>query len=107
MRRAFLILLVLGTWTCCLGFTTVLRAEDFRIYTDYFVGSEKKPSAEVLTIFQGGIVYDFQDPEITILEPRRGKLTLLNTKHQVRAMLETAELLDAAISLQTEALKSK
>lgn len=107
MRRALLILFVMGTLLSCSGFASLLRAEDFRIDTDYYVGSAKTPTLEVLTIFHGGIAYDFQEPEITILDPRRGRFTLLDTKNQVRATVETAELLEAAIGLQSAALQSK
>ena len=107
MRRAILVLLVLGTWTCCPGFAAPAHGEDFRIDTDIYVGSATTPSAEVLTIFQGGIVYDFQKLETMVLEPRRGKITFLDKDRQARTTLETVELLDATISLQTEALKSK
>lgn len=104
MRRAWLVI-----WALILSVTggSAALAEDFRIDTDLYIGNQKTPSAEVLTIFQGGIAYDFQGSETMILDHNRGRLTLLNTKKQQRATLETAELLDATISLQTEALKSK
>jgi len=106
MRRAtwFFVTACVLAVSCCGGSA---RAEDFRVDTDYYVGNEKKPSAEVLTIFQGGIAYDFQGVETMVLDPRRGKLTLLDSERKVRADLETAELLDAATSLQAVALDSK
>jgi hypothetical protein len=81
-------------------------AEDFRIDTEIFVAAEKKPKFEILTIFHSGNVYDFQltDPqEITVFEPRRGMLTLLNVKEKMKACVTTAELLNAALNMQAAA----
>ncbi|MCU0875712.1 MAG: hypothetical protein MUE50_25550, partial [Pirellulaceae bacterium] len=33
--------------------------EDFRIETDVFLGAEKEPVAQSVTLFSGGLVYDF------------------------------------------------
>ena len=108
MCRATRIGLALAFAVVCGVTASVLRAEDFRIDTDYYIGSDKTPNAMVLTIFQGGNIYDFQlkGPEVTIYEPRRGKITLLDVKRELRTTLDTADLLDAAISLQTAALQS-
>lgn len=82
------------------------RGEDFRIDTEIFVDSEKKPRVEILTIFHSGHVYDFQlgnPEEITHFDPRRGVLNLLDVKSQRRASLTTHELLNAALSMQAAA----
>lgn len=84
-------------------------AEDFRIDTEIFRGSLKTPEIEVLTIFRSGNVYDFQltDPqEITVFEPRRGVLTLLNVKEKKKASVTTQELLNAALNMQAAAVNA-
>jgi len=87
----------------------VARGEDFRIDTDLFIGSEKEPAVETLTIFNEGEIYDFlltKPEEITVFELKRGKLTLLDANRQLKATMTTQELLDAAVSLQAAALES-
>ncbi|WP_254512521.1 hypothetical protein [Anatilimnocola floriformis] len=82
------------------------HGEDFRVDTEVFRGNSKEPIAEILTIFQSGNVYDFQlagPQEITIFEPRRGVVTLLNVEHKKKAVVETLELINAAISMQAAA----
>lgn len=88
---------------------TLCSAEDFRIDTEIFRGSSKTPEIEVLTIFHSGNVYDFQltEPqEITVFEPRRGVLTLLNVKEKKKASVTTQELLNAALNMQAAAVNA-
>jgi hypothetical protein len=85
------------------------RGEDFRIDTEVFIGTEKKPEVEMLTIFAQGRIYDFRltkPEEITIYEPTRGVVTLVHVDRQVKATLTTQELLQAATDLQAAALNS-
>ncbi|QDU26045.1 hypothetical protein ETAA8_11170 [Anatilimnocola aggregata] len=106
MRCATIVCSALLTMVVC----GALRGEDFRIDTEVFIGSEKKPVIETLTIFADGDIFDFlltKPAEITVFNPSHGKLTLLNIEKKQRAVITTEELLDAAISVQTEALKSK
>ncbi len=113
MRCAPILLTVAFSLTAYCAFSTApAAAEDFRIDTEMFVGSEKEPSVETLTIFANGQIYDFlltkpaEFNEFTVFEPRRGILTLLDVKRQVRASMTTQELLDAAVTLQTAAIQS-
>ena len=92
-----------------LASATTGRGEDFRIDTQVFRGASKEPVADILTIFHNGNVYDFQlasPQEITIFEPRRAMLTLLNVEKKQKASLTTVELLNAAISMQTAAAET-
>ncbi|WP_425617209.1 hypothetical protein NA78x_000882 [Anatilimnocola sp. NA78] len=104
MRPATLLLsaaLALATFGLAAG-------EDFRIDTELFIGSAKEPFSENLTIFNEGEIYDFlltNSEEITVFEPRQGKLTLLDVKRQLKATMDTKELLEAALSLQAKALE--
>lgn len=108
------------TW--CLTLWAVLVAaipasavgQDFRIDTEVFVGpldkKDLKPAAEMLTIFTNGIVYDFllaEPREITLFDPLRGRLTLLDESRQLKASLSTQEVLDYVLSLESYATQSK
>ncbi len=102
-----LLFLLLASVTLVAADPLTGRAEDFRVDTEIFVGSERKPSAEVLTIYQNGNVYDFQltDPkEITVYEPRRGVVTLIKPEKHQKATLTTVELLNASLDVQAAAL---
>jgi hypothetical protein len=99
----------LALWCSLVLAGTALRGEDFRIDTEVFIGDDKDPVVETLTIFSRGRIYDFlltKPEEITLFEPGRGILTMLDVKRQVKATIDTQELLDATLSLQTAALQS-
>jgi hypothetical protein len=85
-------------------------AQEFRVDTELFIGDEKEPVAETLTIFSQGLVYDFLiggPEEITMLDTVRGRLTLLDPARKVRCGLGVQELLDQTLSLETRAAESK
>jgi hypothetical protein len=84
--------------------------QDFRIDTEVFVGEEKEPLAETLTIFSNGYVYDFslaKSEEITVFDPRRGKFTVLDAGRQMKMVVSTQEVLDWCLALSTHAVQSK
>jgi hypothetical protein len=86
-----------------------VSGQDFRIDTEVFIGAEKKPEVEMLTIFSGGRIYDFRltsPAEITIYEPARANITLLDVEQKLRTDLKTTHLLDAAVELQAAAMQS-
>jgi hypothetical protein len=102
--------------TLCLALVCLLLsarqclAQDFRIDTEVFIGKEKEPAAETLTLFASGQIYDFllQDPEeITLLDPVRGRLTMLDKARQIKCSLNTQELLDLSLAYETQAGESK
>lgn len=108
MRHGLKLFLLLTSLAFAFMGQAICSAEDFRIDTEIFRGSSKTPEIEVLTIFQSGNVYDFQltDPqEITVFEPRRGVLTLLNVKDKKKASVTTQELLQAALNMQGAAVQ--
>jgi hypothetical protein len=83
--------------------------QDFRIDTEILVGDQKKPAAESLTIFKGGVVYDFAlgaQQEITIFDPVRGRFTLLDPARKWRTGLGSQAVLDYALQFDTEAAQS-
>jgi hypothetical protein len=86
------------------------QAQDFRVDTEVFVGAEKKPAIETLTIFADGSVYDFvltEPRETTIFDPVRGKITLLNESERVRAAVTTQELMTFSQELEAQASQRK
>jgi hypothetical protein len=107
VMRCNLVWLLVGlTCALCCAPNQTVHAEDFRVDTEVFRGSSKEPIAEILTIFHHGNVYDFQlarPHEITISEPRQGRVTLLNVQHKKKAVIDTLELLNAAINVQAAA----
>ena len=85
-------------------------AEEFRIDTEIFIGDEKEPAAEMLTIFAQGLVYDFQlkgPEEITMLDTVRGRYTLLDPARKVKCGLGVQDVLQQMLSLEAHAAESK
>jgi hypothetical protein len=88
----------------------VASGQDFRVDTELFIGTEKEPALETLTIFSEGLVYDFvqtEPREVVILDVQRGRFSLLDESKQVRASLATQDLLDFTLALETHAAGSK
>jgi len=88
---------------------TSAMAEDFRVETDVFLGGEKEPVAQNVTLFSGGLVYDFPligPQEITVFDGARGRFVLLDVPRKTKATLTTQELLQttAAIKVQAQEL---
>ncbi len=85
-------------------------AQDFRIDTEIFVGDEKEPAAETLTIFSQGLVYDFLPTgkgEVTLLDTVRGRFTLLDPTRKVKCGLAVQDVLQQALALESHAVESK
>ena len=81
---------------------------DFRVDTEIFVGTEKEPVTENLTIFTEGRVYDFLlsgSKEVTIYDPARGQFTLLDTERKLKSSISTQKLLEYAESMEAEIAK--
>jgi hypothetical protein len=100
---------ILLATTLCAAATPAL-AQEFRIDTEMFIGQEKEPAAETLTLFSNGIIYDFlltRPEEITMFDPLRGRFTLLDPVRKIRCGLGTQEVLDYSLALETHAAESK
>lgn len=85
---------------------TVSLGQEFRVETDVFIGTQKKPVAQNLTIFTSGLVYDFPlmgPSEIAVLDPTRGRFVLLDTQRKVKSTLTTQELLEYTASIKAQA----
>lgn len=86
------------------------EVQEFRVDTEIFVGEEKEPAAETLTLFTGGRVYDFLltgPEEITLFDAQRGRFTLIDPVRKVRSGISTQELLEYVLSLESHAAESK
>lgn len=92
LSPAILVAAVLGS-TCGLE----SHAQDFRMESWVYRGKEKEPVSESLTLFKGGMVYDFALPElneITVFDPSHARFVLLDCKRQVKTVLTTVEILE-------------
>jgi hypothetical protein len=114
MSTSRLACLLLGGFAACLAtsaaWTDAAQAQDFRIDTEVFIGAEKEPAAETLTLFASGLVYDFllgTEEEITLLDTQRGRLTLIDPVRKVKAGLATQDVLDYVLALESHAVASK
>ena len=84
--------------------------QTFRVDTELFENQEKQPFLETLTIFRDGTVYDFrwtEPKEVTVLDMKHGRITLLDESRQKKAQVTTQELLDFSLALETHAAQEK
>jgi hypothetical protein len=95
-----LALLWLAAWTSA----TIAFAGDFRVKTEVYVGDQKEPVAESLTLFSGSVVYDFLltgPEEITVLDTKRGRFLVLDPARRVRTTVTTDQLRRFAAAIKT------
>lgn len=82
----------------------------FRVDSELFKDQDKMPLVQTLTIFHSGLVYDFlltTPQEVTVLDPQRGRITLLDEGRRVKATVTTQEILEFTLALQTHAAQEK
>jgi len=82
----------------CLG-------QEFRVETDVFVDDQKDPIVETLTIFADGVVYDFLltgVEEITLFDPLRNRLVLMDTERHVKTELSLDSILTFAAEMKSQ-----
>jgi hypothetical protein len=69
--------------------------QDFRVETDVFIGKEKEPIAQYLTVFESNTIYDFVltgPQQATIFDVTRGRFLLLDAERQVKTELTTRDV---------------
>jgi hypothetical protein len=91
-------------------FATPVVGQTFRVDTELFENQEKEPFLETLTIFSDGTVYDFrwtEPKEVTVLDMKNGRITLLDESRQKKAQVTTEELLAFCLALETHAAQEK
>ncbi len=74
----------------------VARSQTFRVETDIYVGSEKAPVLQTLTLFDADVVYDLVDgnvDEATVFDLERNRFILLDRKSQRKTELTKDEVL--------------
>ena len=89
--------------------STSFAADEFRCDTEIFVGTEKKPVQDSLTIFKGAEAYDFllgKGEEITLYDFGRGQITLLDKGRKLRTTITTEELLRFTAAYKTRVAAS-
>ncbi|MCA9227760.1 MAG: hypothetical protein KDA47_19200 [Planctomycetales bacterium] len=72
------------------------RADEFRIDSAVYRGEENTPLLETKTLFSEGLAYDFMltgSKEITVLDPIRGRIILLDPKNERLCTVSTEEIL--------------
>jgi len=82
-------------------------ADEFRVDTDIYVGNQKEPIAQNLTIFTSGLVYDFPlagPEEITVFDPAHRRFVLLDCQRKVKTTLTTTEILEYAAAMKAQLL---
>jgi hypothetical protein len=90
----------------CLLLVHSALAEEFRVETDIFLGDQKEPFAQNVTLFSSGLVYDFPrtgPEEITVFDPARGRFVMLDPRRKVKATVTTQELLELAAAMKVHA----
>jgi hypothetical protein len=97
MRFATWAIVLLTSLQLIISNASVAVGEDFRIETDVFVDGEKEPVNETLTIFTNGVVYDFLltgVQEITLFDPARNRLVLMDTQRKIQTVLTMDSILE-------------
>ena len=68
----------------------------FRVDTDVYEEGKKEPIKQTLTLFDQGVYYDFamdSSQDITIIDPKHGKIVLLSPQKQIKTIFKTDKLL--------------
>ncbi|MFW6170118.1 MAG: hypothetical protein ACODAD_06485 [Planctomycetota bacterium] len=94
------IILILGGFGATSG-----AAREFRIETDIFVGKQKEPVSETLTIFSNGVVYDFLltgCEEITLFDRDRNRLVLIDTERKIQTVLTMDDMVTFVAKMKAQ-----
>jgi hypothetical protein len=77
---------------------------NFRIDTDIYLDPSEPPVKRLLTLFRGGVYYDFEDDllQVTMIDPLRERIVLLDRKRQVLCEVSCAELMSDISKAQDE-----
>lgn len=68
---------------------------DFRIETDVMLANEAEPIIQTLTIFQGGIAYDYSRNEpkrVTIIHPAKNRIIFLDEDRELQSQINLNDL---------------
>ena len=84
----------------------VQPAVDFRVTTTIYEGKKEAPVAQHLVIFYEGLVYDLpqiDDSILTVFDPIRGRVILLDRNAQQRCTVSTEDLVKMTAQLRAAA----
>jgi hypothetical protein len=72
----------------------VAQGDDFRIETTVFFGAIQRPSSSNVTLFHGGVVYDFMsDPEkVAVFDVGQERFILLDPARKIKTVIPTKQL---------------
>src|SRR6186997_3045464 len=90
--------------TVALMSSITFAGDEFRCDTEVFVGKEKNPVQQTLTIFSGSVVYDFllsKPEEITVYDLGRGQITLLDKNRKLKTTIQNDDLLHWTAAYKT------
>lgn len=82
--------------------------EGFRLDTDIFKGQDKTPIIETQTLFVDGQVYDFlltKPVEITVYDPGRGQITLLDVQQRLKTVITTSEIHEHVFAIKEQSVE--
>jgi hypothetical protein len=84
------------------------RADDFRIETKVFVGKEKGPLNQTVTLFRAGFVYDYltKPEQVAVFDKPRGRFILLDPATKRKTEIKTEEVLAFAQECQRRSTES-
>lgn len=85
--------------------TASVGAQEFRIETDIFVGDQKEPVSETLTIFDNGVVYDFMltgSEEITLFDRDHDRLVLMDTQRKAKTILSMDDIVTFVAKMKAQ-----
>ena len=100
----------MGGWAAIgLAAARPVAADNFRVENAVFAENQQQPESRTITIFAGGLVYDFLDqpPEAIVLDQAAGRFTLLDLQRRVRTVLSTEEVAAFSEKLKQRAAQYK
>ena len=84
--------------TLASSFAIQTHAEDYRIETRVYSADEEEFSSETVTLFTGGVAYDFRDADnrVTIFRPgvadKPGRFLLIDTKRKIKTEIAAEQI---------------
>lgn len=87
---------------CLIAAAQTLQGDEFRIATDVYVGEATEPMIETITLFSGGVVYDFLQydhdgihrEEFTVFDLKRNRIVLLDPRRRIKTTLTPEFVMD-------------
>lgn len=99
-----------GGWTLFFGllFTQFAAGQEFRVESEVFRNAEAEPVAANLTLFTGGLAYDFLltgAEEVLVCDLERGRFVLLDVPRRMKTTLAAQQVLDLTAQLKAQGVQ--